>query len=1497
MMVHRGGVGKVNLKLLITLIGIVVVAGVSLIAARGIWRQVLSKRALAAGRAAFEKQDWPTAVKDLREYLRGHPNDLATLRKYAESLMAVRPRDRSVVAGAISAYHRILQLDPQDGSACEKLVALYGAIENYEESAAVARGRLQQDPNDGKATLWLGDALTRLHQEPQARQVLETFVGRLGAQPGKHIEYVRACAQLSGLVAAESLPKKETAAKPQTPAVAETPAGEPEAVQKPTSLDWLNRAVAYAPDSVEALAYRARYYRRAAGAPDANEPDKAAFRALARRDLEAANALGTDDPRLRYSLGWEWMYLGELDRAAAELQAADKLTRDKSKESLFDPSTWTVARFRLGGELAMRKGAAVEAAALADETLASLSQTEEKPYRGQVLPAVVRVYVAAGRAGDARRCLSEYLTLVQEQQVPAPSAREIAGLKALVEAGDNRPYSVIELLEPALGKDPNNPQALLMLAQAYSQTGQDRCALNALEQCHRLNPQDPQVARELARQYGRNGDFEKAFDLATQAESLSPTDVDLTLLRICAAISRALRQGQSPDTVRLQALAAELNALRPQHSDRVDLRIYQSIIAASLNQPEQAERELKQAIQECKEPLPAEMQLMRHYVSAGRVEEALHVCEASCARRKDRAEPWLILSDLHVMKQDYDSARRGLQQGLETVTESRNKRLLSTKLALLELSRGDRGTGVRILKELAADPQEIQARLLLWQSREIQGDPDEVARLISELRRAEGERGLWWRFYQASLWLASPEAVSRQQDITNLLQYCIATDPGWPAPVLLLAGMYTRQRDLKQAEDVYRRGLFGNPSATEIADGLLNLLVGQGRFAEAEMVLKQIQNPRIVADWRVRLAIGAGDFSRAMDELKLRISNDKHKQDAVARIELARLTYRETKDAAQAMVYLDEAKAIAPNSRMLAAVRASILKGEGKPEEALRVLDQYVADCNNFEACWLRAAYLAEGDQPEQAERDYRKLTMFQENAAAGYELLAQYYAGGKKLDRAVAALEEGLRAYPGEPRLKRNLMQLLLSRDQTGDKERALGLLAELEKQLPQDSSLLLMRAVQKIESGVPEAIAQARDTLESIVKREPTAVSAHLALIRLAVQEGDYRAACTLAVRALETNPTQPVLLLARARAELALGYTAVAAKLVRQVLQQDPNNADALEAFTRVASSSDDRDLRQQARGVIDAAVHSHPAEERLLLVRAHFYTALGQPQGAIPELEAYCRTKEASDSILALATLADLYRLAGETARAEQVIDQVEKAAPGKQIAVHARFLWLAAQKRFDALQQISSAYIKAMDQDLATVLKAASLLVSFDPPELKKEGLKLFEHAVALWPTSVDARVGLATTLYQSGDAPRAERLWREVLEKHPNEVRALNDLAWVLQEHDQRYDAALELANKGLRLAPDHLDLLDTRGTILANLPDRLAEAKSDFERLAGLPSCDAPRRAKALLQLGRICAKLSDLPQARQYLEKATEIDQKTPVFTAAERAEITALIQESGK
>ncbi|GAJ10860.1 unnamed protein product, partial [marine sediment metagenome] len=258
--------------------------------------------------------------------------------------------------------------------------------------------------------------------------------------------------------------------------------------------------------------------------------------------------------------------------------------------------------------------------------------------------------------------------------------------------------------------------------------------------------------------------------------SLNPTEIILKLLRIEASINIVAEQ-QEVTTAKRRALADEadeLVRLRKEHPDSVDIRILQAMIAIYLDDPNTAERELKLAIDECEESLRAEMQLSRFYYRTKRIAEAISTCQSACENHSEVAEPWLSLSGLYIANKDYDSARSCLQQALGVVVGKWEKRSVSMSLALLELTQGDRPSGISILSEVAEqDEREIRARTLLLGIREVQEDQVKVRELIDEIQEAEGESGLMWRLYQAALWLASDEWRSKQQDIAAYLQYCI----------------------------------------------------------------------------------------------------------------------------------------------------------------------------------------------------------------------------------------------------------------------------------------------------------------------------------------------------------------------------------------------------------------------------------------------------------------------------------------------------------------------------------------------------------------------------------------------------------------------------------------------------------------------------------------------------------------------------------------------------
>ncbi len=1456
---------KVNLKVLIILVVVVAALGGGLFAARQIRRNVLSKRDFAAGEAAFAKGDYSNASKSYQEYLGRHPDDVEILRKYAKARLAIRPFDGGNLVQALGAYRRILQVNPRDEAACKQAATLYIGIGNFEELAYIARKRLEQEPKDRQARLWLSEGLVQLKKFKEARQELEGLVAELAALPDKHIECVRALSLLSHLEGEDT-----SSAEARTKAYA-----------------WLNKAVDYDPTSVEALLYRAQFYRLT---PDI--PGVAAPLALARKDLEAADALSTDNPRFRLLLANEWLAYDEFDRAEADLHACENVPPETLAEYYVVIEDWTAAKYEVRSRLALARGIPADQGRLADEMLGALPEPRQ---RIRILPWAVQLYCGAQRSADARKCLDDYVNSQRGQTTAGGTQSTVSYLRALVARGEGDFYGVIAALQSMTVSDASRAELWRLLAEAYERTDQTGRAVTALTNYLRLRPGDSQMVARLAKEYAKLRDWNKAVETARVGEQLNPSDVVLKLVRIEAAFS--LANGLSDPVAKkaqLDRLSTELAGLRQQHPNRADVRVLVAVVAANLGRPEEADKELAEAIEECDEPLKAKMQLVRHYRATGRTAEAVDVARKSCEKHGEVAEPWLSLAGLYMADGEHDSARDCLREGLNAVKDQGEKRAVTIRLALLELTQGDRQAGIRLLSDLAArDEHEVYARTLLLGVREVQEDRPRVQKVIDELHKAEGDGGLSWRYYQALLWLTSDDWRSRQQEIRSHLQYCVDTNPQWSAPALLLIDVCEKMEELNRAEDLCRQMLARNPSATEFADRLARLLERQGRFSDIEQMLQNIDGgSRVASHWNVRSALREGDISRAIDELKVRVSNDK--RDVDSRILLARLMYQQAHDVGQTLRYLDQAEEIEPGSLKTLIARVAVLRSEGRSEEALKILDDRVAARGDFESYIMRGSYFANQGDLKRAEEDYMKLTTFADAKGAGYEVLSTFHAGKGKLDKAILALEEGLKAYPDNLSLKRRLMRTLFLPGQTQDRPRAFAMLDELRTQLPRDPELMKILAVQRLQDDdSPPSIAAAKSLLEEAVALEPTAVDAHLILINLAMAQGQPQAARDCAIRALGSNPNDSSLLVARGRAELAMNNPQMAVELTQLVLGKDPNNVGAIDLLITASLNSRDASLLDRARTLLDSRLVRETGNEQLLLQWAHVMTQLKQPQAAIPRLTAYCRTPQGSGSVKAVVTLADLHRIGGDFQEAERILKEASQTHPDDLTVIHAQSVLLVAQKRYDQLEGVSSRYLAAKNPDPAVLITAGSLMVLLEPRSLKEEGVKLFERAAELSPTSVDARAGLASTLYQLGDAERAKKIYGELVEQYPTNARILNDLAWILQEHDRDYAKALELADKGLLLAPTDLNLLDTRGTILASMSGRLADARRDFEKLASLSPANSARKAKSLLQLGRVCAKLNDAAAAKQNLTNALQVDQQVNVFNPEEKAEIQRLLE----
>ena len=291
-----------------------------------------------------------------------------------------------------------------------------------------------------------------------------------------------------------------------------------------------------------------------------------------------------------------------------------------------------------------------------------------------------------------------------------------------------------------------------------------------------------------------------------------------------------------------------------------------------------------------------------------------------------------------------------------------------------------------------------------------------------------------------------------------------------------------------------------------------------------------------------------------------------------------------------------------------------------------------------------------------------------------------------------------------------------------------------------------------------------------------------------------------------------------MARAAAERAVGNLEMAAELADVVLQRDPGNVEARDMFIGIALDTRDRERLQKARRLVETAIAKIPTNDQLQLTRARILHNLQDDRTAIASLEAYCMTEKGRLSVPALLGLAELYRIRGDMTASDEKLQQAEKLAPDSSEVLIARLAWLGAQGDVAKIMKLVSARRAKKPTDVRVIVAAAWILTSLGSEQSLKKALELYDYALRSAPHSRAARLGVASVAYRMGDVDRAERIYRKVLRENPNDLQSLNDLALILAHHHHDYQAALQLANRGLKLAPNNRYLLDTRGGILMKL-------------------------------------------------------------------------------
>jgi len=332
-----------------------------------------------------------------------------------------------------------------------------------------------------------------------------------------------------------------------------------------------------------------------------------------------------------------------------------------------------------------------------------------------------------------------------------------------------------------------------------------------------------------------------------------------------------------------------------------------------------------------------------------------------------------------------------------------------------------------------------------------------------------------------------------------------------------------------------------------------------------------------------------------------------------------------------------------------------------------------------------------------------------------------------------------------------------------------------------------------------------EARHRLESILARDKDNVEALLALASLGpgiLADREQQIAWLERAHRASPRSARPLLMLARMHAEAGSIASALAAAYRAQTISaENPEVLDALGSLQMLAGQ------KELALTTYRKSAALQPASPVALLRLADALAANGDHIAASAALEKALLLKP--DYVEAQVALAQLRIRAGELKQASMIAQLLQKRSttlvPGYVLEGDIQM----AEKKFpQAARAYETAYGSA---------KSGALVIKMHGAYARAGQSAEADRRLVQWlqdsPDDALVRMYAAEVAMTAGDYPKAIEHYERLVQRHPDNAVALNNLAVTYQQtQDQR---ALETAERAYKLRPDNADIIDTLAWIL----------------------------------------------------------------------------------
>jgi putative PEP-CTERM system TPR-repeat lipoprotein len=416
---------------------------------------------------------------------------------------------------------------------------------------------------------------------------------------------------------------------------------------------------------------------------------------------------------------------------------------------------------------------------------------------------------------------------------------------------------------------------------------------------------------------------------------------------------------------------------------------------------------------------------------------------------------------------------------------------------------------------------------------------------------------------------------------------------------------------------------------------------------------------------------------------------------------------------------------------------------------------------------------------------------------------------------------------------------------------------------------TMLLQASLSQAANKVEDAI----KTLNSLLEKHPTYLPALEQLYAL-TRSDNASSALTKAEKLNKDEPTnyQAALLYARMLADQGKHQQGL------DLLNATGKVESEWHAFHWALFIEHQRAVQKDAKGAVDSAskwfaqdsadLNSLYTYLRMLILDKQFDKALKMTKEELAK---------APDNKVLYGTKIQLLGEMGEYKEALKELDQLSAEEAGKADALFVKGrLLLADNQPEQALVALTDSY----QQNQASV--TALMIADIYAKTVSEQKAKSFiEQHFNYKPNDSALRIYYGNLLL-STDKDKSTSAYAKVLDTQPDNVAALNNLAWTLFEQ-KKVDEAFPHIEKAIKLAPENPDVLDTYATILFAKGEQ-KKALEQFEKSLRI------RPENAAVQLNYIDAllKTGDKNTAKTMLDKVKPTDPQSEEKLKALRAQL---------